>query len=230
MVPGVNCQGTAQAREMSYSEKSQAENRVHYNYPSSETSLDFVVDKVHLESRAAETEESIVRRGIETAAVVGSDNPSSKNISPEYKALLDTIAFAEGADYDRIYGGGHFSDFSKHPRRAVTRWGMKSTAAGRYQFLSSTYDRLKKKGQFKDGFTTEEQDKAAVYLIKRCGVGPEMLESAVKTGDFKEVWGRLSGQWASLPHASTGKSAYGQRTEGRLNEAYLGFYEQARSR
>ena len=107
---------------------------------------------------------------------------------------------------------------------------MTSTAAGRYQFLSSTYDRLKKKGQFKEGFTPEEQDRAALYLVRRCGVTEEMLESAVNSGDFRQVWGKLSGQWASLPNAMTGKSVYGQRTEGRLDDAFLGFYAQARSR
>lgn len=169
------------------------------------------------------SEEKIPRRSIEENLPTLGGLPPQETISPLYRALLDTIAFAEGSDYSTLFGGGKFSGFNRHPRRAVTKWGFTSTAAGRYQFLSSTYDRLKRKGQFQRGFTLEEQDKAALYLIQRSGVTEEMLQNAVASGEFGQVWNTLAGQWASFPRIN-GKSAYGQRTEQRLTEAYLGFY------
>ena len=107
------------------------------------------------------------------------------------KAFLDTIAAAEGtaaADgYRTQYTGSKFVSFSDHPRelKCGRRYGKKlcSDAAGRYQFLSTTWDRFAKKFGAKD-FSPHNQDLMAIELIREKGalgdVEAGRLESAVR--------------------------------------------------
>ena len=95
-----------------------------------------------------------------SAPVAPSSDPSSTttsgsstqntSFSPQLRAFLDLIAFAEGADYTTIYGNRKFSSFADHPRRTITAGGNTSNAAGRYQFLASTWDEVKKALSLKD--------------------------------------------------------------------------------
>ena len=87
----------------------------------------------------------------------------------EAKAFLDTISKYESSGYDVIVGSGKygapgtFSDYSKHPNIVGMRTvAGPSTAAGRYQFVYSTWKELQKQypGQFTD-FSPLTQDKAA---------------------------------------------------------------------
>src|SRR3989344_5181513 len=77
-------------------------------------------------------------------------------MSPEYRALLNTIAWAEGTDchYNMMAGRMLFTDYSAHPIETGempktgtpfrVRWRtLYTTAAGRYQFLHRTYRTLK---------------------------------------------------------------------------------------
>jgi len=157
----------------------------------------------------------------------------------EFRALLDTIAYAEGTNnhYNIMFGGRTFSDYSAHPTktREMSRRGIRfgrrnrSTAAGRYQFLARTYHDLKRKGLFED-FSAEEQDEAALYLIKRKRkVSEQMLEIAIKRKNFDPVWYQLSKEWASLPHPKTGRSRYRKQKSVKkeiLNQQYLTFYQE----
>ena len=46
-----------------------------------------------------------------------------QKISSEYRALLETISWAEGkTDYDTLYGGDKFTNFSTHPNKKIKRW------------------------------------------------------------------------------------------------------------
>ena len=119
--------------------------------------------------------------------------------TPEQRALLDTIAWAEGADYNILYGGGTFSDFRDHPRKKITKWGFTSSASGRYQFNIPTHDGMKKRGYFSSGFGPEEQDKAALGLIKGEGVTQKDLEDYLKNKIFKYIAKKITGRWASIP-------------------------------
>ncbi|MEG4944731.1 glycoside hydrolase family 104 protein [Microcoleus sp. F4-D5] len=115
------------------------------------------------------------------------------SISPErrVKAFLDTIAAAEGTaspdGYRTQYTGTKFVSFQDHPRemRCGRRYGKKlcSDAAGRYQFLSTTWDRFAKKFGVRD-FSPENQDWMAVELIREKGALEDIeagrLESAVR--------------------------------------------------
>jgi muramidase (phage lysozyme) len=129
--------------------------------------------------------------------------------APYQKALLNTIAGPEsGGRYNVIYGGGTFDDFSRHPNQAVRiqtgpNAGRTSSAAGKYQFLGSTYDDQAKKLGLTD-FSPVSQDKAAWNLAAetyKAKTG-EDLATVLQSGDPQAIAGvgqALAGQWTSLP-------------------------------
>jgi hypothetical protein len=99
-----------------------------------------------------------------------------------------------------------FDSFADHPRKAITRTlggkPITSTAAGRYQFLSRTWDECKKALSLPD-FSPESQDRAAVFLIKRRGALQD-----VEAGRIEAAIRKCNREWASLPG-----SPYGQPTK-----------------
>lgn len=131
------------------------------------------------------------------------------------KAFLDTLAWAEGTDrpdiqpshhrgYDVIVGGALFDDFSKHPEVLVPlpRYGIKSSAAGRYQFIRTTWHALRRRLKLPD-FSPDSQDKACIELLRECGA----LEH-IDSGRFDQAVFAARKIWASLPGAG-----YGQREQ-----------------
>jgi muramidase (phage lysozyme)/murein DD-endopeptidase MepM/ murein hydrolase activator NlpD len=150
--------------------------------------------------------------------LVGEDNKGNRdvsetNINAAEMALLDTIAWAEGTHdaYNILYGGGNFEGYGDHPRKHVRKWGKTSCAAGRYQFMEETFDELKENGQFQNGFTPAEQDAAALYLLKtKRGVTDEDILTALDTGDFTTIAGKINAEWASItdPDKGDGVSHY----------------------
>ena len=116
------------------------------------------------------------------------------------KAFLDTIAGAEGTaspdGYHTQYTGTKFVSFSDHPRemRCGRRYGKKlcSDAAGRYQFLSTTWDRFAKKFGIHD-FSPENQDLVAVELIREKGA----LED-IEAGRLEPAVRKLAYIWPSF--------------------------------
>ncbi len=151
-----------------------------------------------------------------------------QKISSEYRALLETISWAEGkTDYDTLYGGNKFTNFSTHPNQKIKRWGLTSSAAGKYQFTHRTFKYLRdERDLFQDGFTPEAQDEAALYLIKKRGVDEKSLDLAIQTGNFNHIWDKLARTWASLP-TKEGGSFYGQgsKSKKKLKEKFMEFYE-----
>lgn len=131
--------------------------------------------------------------------------------NPLTRQWLDLIAYAEGTDssrrgggYDVMFGGGRFQDFSKHPNVVVRTKGFPrgSAAAGRYQFMPGTYAGAQQALGLQ-GFGPQEQDLAAIYLMKRRGVDP------TKDPITPETIAKLAPEWASLPTLQ-GRSYYGQ--------------------
>lgn len=117
--------------------------------------------------------------------------------------FLALIRFTEGTDrypdpYRVLFGGGTFSDLSKHPNTVVKKSGYASTAAGAYQFLKKTYDSLGMKSM-----QPAEQDRGAIELIKRRGAYNDVL-----AGNWKEAIQKCNKEWASFPG-----SPYGQPTK-----------------
>ncbi|MDI3563565.1 hypothetical protein [Bradyrhizobium sp. Arg816] len=136
----------------------------------------------------------------------------NESIPIEGRALLDHIAVGESAGrYDVRYGGNGdktFQGFADHPRIAepITSGpdvGKTSSAAGRYQFIGSTWDQQAKKLGLKD-FSPANQDTAAWDLAQteyKSKTGKDLL-TVLKSGDqaaISDVPRQLSGQWSSLP-------------------------------
>ena len=143
--------------------------------------------------------------------LVGNSSSSSSSGSgrfgtKEQKAMLDSIAFAEGTSkyqndgYNTMFTGKQFSGFKDHPRKLQTGGGYTSDAAGRYQFLSTTWDPLAKKLGLED-FSPTSQDKAAIELSRQYDVTQELLQ---KEGMSMKVSSFLGRQWASFPGKTIG--------------------------
>jgi lysozyme len=131
-------------------------------------------------------------------------------LTPERKALLNTIRFAEGTweggsteGYRMLYGGERFQRFDRHPEITVRRRYV-SSAAGAYQFLPDTWKEAANKLRLRD-FAPPSQDQAALYLVEKRGA----LSAFDRQGLTPEVLHRLAPEWASLP-TRYGASHYGQ--------------------
>lgn len=131
-------------------------------------------------------------------------------------AFLRMIRYAEGTaganGYRTMFGGGLFSSFADHPRKAhqfTDGNGRKlwTSAAGAYQFMAvsplpsggqtkvNTWDRIKAKLGLKD-FSPAAQDAAAIELIREAGALAD-----VRAGRFDSAVGKVRGIWASMPGA-----------------------------
>lgn len=147
--------------------------------------------------------------GQSSAANYGGDELAWADAKPYQKALLNTIAGPEsGGRYNVIYGGGKFDDFSRHPNKAVRiqtgpNAGRTSSAAGKYQFLGSTYEDQAKKLGLTD-FSPASQDKAAWNLAAetyKAKTGQD-LDTVLQSGDpqaIAQVGEVLNPIWTSLP-------------------------------
>ncbi|QIC70753.1 glycoside hydrolase family 24 protein [Acinetobacter indicus] len=123
--------------------------------------------------------------------------------NPNVRKILDVIASSEGVKhgYNTIFGNERTEDLKTHPniRKEFTQTDGKknsTTAAGRYQFLKGTWDRVSKRYGLND-FSPKNQDLAAVALI----LGRGALGDVIK-GDFTKAIGKLGGEWASLPSSN----------------------------
>lgn len=129
-------------------------------------------------------------------------------ITPEQarRAFLATLSSGESPGYDVIYGGGKFTDYSKHPGQSVTAAGRTSDAAGKYQFLGSTWAEQAAKHGYKD-FSPETQDTAAWnYAAERykTATGRDMAADLAERDPalWNQIGASLSGLWPSLPGGS----------------------------
>ena len=125
-------------------------------------------------------------------------------ITKQQKAFLDMIAVPEGTSasngYRVMFTGKLFDNgYVDHPRKFNYANGLKSDAAGRYQFLSTTWDMCKQALNLPD-FSPESQDRAALYLIRNRGA---LLY--VEAGDIVAACNRVSYEWASLPPGRYGQ-------------------------
>jgi peptidoglycan hydrolase-like protein with peptidoglycan-binding domain/muramidase (phage lysozyme) len=162
---------------------------------------------------------------------------------PRVRAMLDVIGYAEGTGnnygrvvFGRVVGGSDRSapynhalvgkrnvvvrDFRRHPNLAV-HWAdgqPTSSAAGRYQFLYSTW-----KGLNMPDFSPRSQDLAAIKLMQRRG----MIEPLLRD-DFAGAIHKGAPEWASLP-TSRGGSYYGGQGAKTLN-SLRGVYSKSLSR
>ena len=132
-------------------------------------------------------------------------------LTPERRALLNTIRFAEGTwtengqdGYRVLFGGRMVASLDKHPNQIQYSSRYTSAAAGAYQFLPGTWSEAAKKLNLSD-FGPGSQDQAALYLIER--------RNALGLADSGKITptliAKLAPEWASLPTYG-GNSYYGQ--------------------
>lgn len=154
-------------------------------------------------SEVAGTEAALQSDGLTSGSTC--DPASAADVaSPMQRALLDTIAFAEGTrgrgqdGYNVTFAYRYFDRCDIHPNIKVCSGSLCSTAAGRYQFLNRTWQGLNL-----PTFWPEDQERGALELIERRGVNlPEAVLSAT---EFANALDKLSYEWASLPPGRYGQ-------------------------
>lgn len=173
------------------------------------------------------------------APVRGSERPIPTNLgtnSPaptgsDYLApLRDKIASGEAPlGYNERFGGGTGQDLTKMtvsqvadlPPVSVTKEDgsvLRSTASGRYQFLSTTLKGLISGGVVDPNatFDSQTQDQLANHLIQQQGL------SAYQSGKISssEFLDNLSKEWASLPTAGGNSYYKGQASSHAPEDIY----------
>jgi muramidase (phage lysozyme) len=120
------------------------------------------------------------------------------------RAFLDMIAFSEGTSgpqgYLTMFGGRLMDSLEVHPHQYFTFTNsrgeqLKTSAAGRYQFLGKTWDSLAAKLGLPD-FSPESQDAGALELIRQRGALPD-----VDAGRLAVAVQKCAPIWASMPGA-----------------------------
>jgi muramidase (phage lysozyme) len=140
-----------------------------------------------------------------------------EDIPPEGRQLLDAIAGPEsGGRYNVIYGGKTFNDYSDHPRIDVPitdpnspNVGSTSSAAGRYQFLGSTWDKVAGQLGLTD-FSPASQDQAAWRLAQDDYAnrkGSDLLTD-LRAGKLDEIKSALAPTWEGLGKGAGGGTAF----------------------
>jgi len=149
--------------------------------------------------------------------------PQSNSATGELKRVLDMIAWAEGTaslgdnGYNVMFTGKLFDGYAKHPEQLQSASGLESDAAGRYQFLSTTWNPVAATIGATD-FTPASQDAGAVQLLKNRGAYEYAL-----AGNWPAMLDEISYEWASIP-ASNGTYRYpgqGTKTPAQIYE-FLG--------
>jgi len=165
-------------------------------------------------------------------ATATSVSPSGLEVTPRRKAFLNTIAFAEGtygkanSGYFTNFGGSQFQDCKHHPQKSV---GFTQTngvpedsdAAGRYQFISTTYAGIQKAFPEIKTFCADDQDKAAIALLNEKHVGALVF---VDAGNFDQAIYAASRTWASFPKNAQNGKHYPQPIK--TIQTLRAFYEQ----
>jgi muramidase (phage lysozyme) len=93
--------------------------------------------------------------------------------------------------YYTMFGGGQFEG-DQHPNKLNKAYGLSSTAAGRYQFLSRTWKDLSKKLGLTD-FSPRSQDLAALALLDQLGALDDFI-----AGDFKKAIPKIKTTWTGF--------------------------------
>jgi muramidase (phage lysozyme) len=140
----------------------------------------------------------------------GTCEPAVANgvVPAKHRALLDTIAYTEGTrgrgknGYNVTFAYRYFTSCARHPNMRVCAGGYCSTAAGRYQFLNTTWA-----GLGLPTFTPDNQDRGGMKLVARRGVTAP-TGRAMNATEFTNAMNRLSWEWASLPPGRYGQPVY----------------------
>jgi muramidase (phage lysozyme) len=138
-----------------------------------------------------------------------------KTGDPYIRALMRTISASESnvsRPYHVVYGGKYILDLSRHPDWCVKivngpNRGKCTTAAGRYQFLTSTWKEKAKRYQarpanflfWKDySFEPEDQDAVVYAWLSDRKFWKADIAEMLRQERLTEVLRMLSGTWTSL--------------------------------
>lgn len=138
--------------------------------------------------------------------------------NPQVRLFLDSIAFAEGVDhgYHTMFGNEALPDLNDHPGISKTFKDLdgkvnKTSAAGRYQFIGSTWKGVADQYKLPD-FGPHSQDVAALALLLEKPKGQAALEAIETTGDFRPAYELTGSTWVSLPTADKSKTRQNKKT------------------
>lgn len=151
------------------------------------------------EAAADYLEGAMARLNLSAMRTITAATLANENVQAFLKVIRAGEGTADAGGYSRLYGGGKFSGYADHPRVKVTAGRWTSTAAGAYQFLSSTWDETARIMGLKD-FSPQNQDLAALGRIAARGALADVMR-----GDFESAVRKCAWEWASLPG-----SPYGQ--------------------
>jgi len=167
---------------------------------------------------------------------------------PHIRALMRTISASEANDarpYSLLYGGQHFESFDRHPDLCVPivvgpNTGDCTTAAGRYQFLTTTWEAKAQEYHPGDGqfvfwnaysFTPEDQDRVVYAWLSDPNAWGVDLPYLLRNGELDRVLRLLSPTWTSLGYGietNTMSSAlpqiYDQMLQEELTQQPSGFF------
>ncbi len=134
---------------------------------------------------------------------------------PHIRALMRTISAAESNSprpYSILYGGDHISDLSRHPDLCMPivagpNIGNCTTAAGRYQFITTTW--LEQAAKYHPqppgfwfsrqfSFAPEFQDQVVYRWLSDPQAWGVDLVKLLRQGQLEEVLAILSPTWTSL--------------------------------
>jgi lysozyme len=147
--------------------------------------------------------------------------PDMSNPSKNLSAFLFMIRSTEhrypqdvlnDAAYNIFYGGARFKDMTDHPvltgelkgvplpdhicAASGLSAGCVSTAAGAYQIIKPTWNRVRNIEPKLLDFSPASQDEAAIRILKEGGVLPY-----IESGDIDTAIKKSSKIWASLPYS-----------------------------
>lgn len=135
---------------------------------------------------------------------------------PYIRALMRTISAAESnmdAPYHLLYGGKTVESLASHPDVCVTivtgpNRGDCTTAAGRYQFLNTTWDEKAERyhpspppwyAKWKEySFDPTSQDAVVYRWLTDESAWGVSIEALLRQGKIEDVLKMLSGTWTSL--------------------------------
>jgi muramidase (phage lysozyme) len=140
------------------------------------------------------------------------------------KALHDAIAVAEGTrgrskdGYDVMFSFKIATSCARHPIECNAFGHTCSTAAGRYQFLTKTWDGIASVRHL-TSFEPENQERGAAYLIGNVRRVDVPQNRAMTAAELSNAMSKLSYEWASLPPGRYGQPS---RSMAQIRTVYCG--------
>lgn len=134
---------------------------------------------------------------------------------PYIRALMRTISASESSDpqpYSILYGGQYIADLSRHPDQCIPivagpNLGDCTTAAGRYQFLTTTWEEKARDYHPRQlnllfwnsySFEPQFQDQVVYAWLSDPNAWGVDLAELLRDGQIAAVLEILSGTWTSL--------------------------------